>query len=60
VVHHDLVTVPQYFDWVVLLNMRVVASGPTGEVYTQENLRKTYGGKVSVLTEASGLLGDHV
>lgn len=52
VVHHDLSTVPQYFDWVVMMNMRIVASGPTKEVFTQENLQKTYGGKLSVLTEA--------
>lgn len=53
VVHHDLATVPQYFDWTVLLNMRVVASGPTREVFTKENLRKTYGGKLSLLSEAA-------
>ena len=52
VVHHDLATVPQYFDWTVLLNMRVVAAGPTGEVFTQENLRRTYGGKLTLLTQA--------
>lgn len=53
VVHHDLATVPQYFDWTVLLNMRVVASGPTAEVFTKENLQKTYGGKLSLLSEAA-------
>lgn len=53
VVHHDLATVPQYFDWTVLLNMRVVAAGPTGEVFTQENLRRTYGGKLTLLTQAA-------
>ncbi|MGB1127767.1 MAG: metal ABC transporter ATP-binding protein [Opitutales bacterium] len=53
VVHHDLATVPQYFDWTVLLNMRVVASGPTAEVFNQENLRNTYGGKLSLLSEAA-------
>jgi len=53
VVHHDLATVAQYFDWVVLLNMRVVASGPTAEVFTKENLKKTYGGKLSLLDEAA-------
>lgn len=53
VVHHDLATVPQYFDWSVLLNMRVVASGPTKEVFNEENLRKTYGGKLSLLSEAA-------
>ena len=53
VVHHDLRTVPQYFDHVVLLNMRLVASGPTAEVFTPENLRKTYGGRLAIL-EAAG------
>lgn len=56
VVHHDLATVTQYFDWTVLLNMRVVAAGPTAEVFTQENLRKTYGGKLSLLSEAAEAL----
>ena len=53
VVHHDLATVPQYFDWTVLLNMRVVAAGPTEEVFTQENLRRSYGGKLTLLTQAA-------
>ncbi|HKK17693.1 MAG TPA: metal ABC transporter ATP-binding protein [Opitutales bacterium] len=53
VVHHDLATVAQYFDWTVLLNMRVVAYGPTKEVFHNENLRKTYGGKLSLLSEAA-------
>ena len=56
VVHHDLATVSQYFDWTVLLNMRVVAAGPTNEVFTQENLHKTYGGKLSLLSEAADKL----
>lgn len=53
VVHHDLQTVPVYFDDVILLNMRVVAHGPIAEVYTQENLRKTYGGKLTLLSDAA-------
>lgn len=53
VVHHDLATVAEYFDWVVLLNMRVVDAGPTKEVFHQENLRKTYGGKLTVLSAAA-------
>jgi len=53
VVHHDLATVSHYFDWIVLLNMRVVAAGPTESVFTQENLKKTYGGKLSLLSEAA-------
>ncbi len=56
VVHHDLATVRQYFDWTVLLNMRVVAAGPTAEVFHEENLRKTYGGKLSLLSEAADAL----
>ena len=53
VVHHDLATVLQYFDWTVLLNMRVVAAGPNDEVFTQENLRRTYGGKLTLFTQAA-------
>lgn len=49
VVHHDLQTVEEYFDWVTLLNVEVIANGPTQDTYTPENLRKTYGGRVSYL-----------
>lgn len=42
VVHHDLQTVPDYFDWVTLINLRVVASGPVEEIFHEDNLRKTY------------------
>ncbi len=51
VVHHDLQTVSDYFDHVLLLNMRLVAAGPTEEVFTPENLRKTYGGKLALLDQ---------
>jgi manganese/zinc/iron transport system ATP- binding protein len=47
VVHHDLQTVTDYFDWVTLLNVEVTASGPVSEVYTEDNLRRTYGGRVT-------------
>ena len=53
VVHHDLQTVRQYFDWVILLNMRIVAAGPVGEAFHNENLRKTYGGKLTLLDDAA-------
>lgn len=53
VVHHDLQTVTDYFDYVLLLNMRVVAFGPTSEVFTSENLQKTYGGRLTLLDEAT-------
>lgn len=52
-VHHDLQTVPDYYDWVLLLNMRLVASGPIKKVFTAENLHRTYGGKLSVLSQAT-------
>ncbi|MGE3316629.1 MAG: metal ABC transporter ATP-binding protein [Planctomycetaceae bacterium] len=51
VVHHDLQTVGEYFDEVVLLNMRIVASGPTDLVFTADNLRATYGGKLALLDQ---------
>ncbi|GAB4549242.1 MAG: ABC transporter ATP-binding protein [Phycisphaerales bacterium] len=52
-VHHDLQTVPEYFDEVILLNMRVVASGAVRDVFTRENLVKTYGGRLTLLSEAA-------
>ncbi|MEM7144115.1 MAG: metal ABC transporter ATP-binding protein [Verrucomicrobiota bacterium] len=56
VIHHDLATVSQYFDHLVLLNMRIVAAGPTKEVFTRENLEKTYGGRLSLLADAADAL----
>lgn len=53
VVHHDLQTVADYFDHIMLLNMRIVAQGPTAEVFTTENLQKTYGGRLTLLDEAA-------
>ncbi|MEL7623144.1 MAG: metal ABC transporter ATP-binding protein [Clostridiales bacterium] len=42
VVHHDLQTVADYFDWVTLINLQVVASGPVSEIFHEENLKKAY------------------
>ncbi len=56
VVHHDLQTVQEYFDHVLLLNMRVVAFGPTEQVFTNANLTKTYGGKLTLLDEVGEAL----
>ena len=53
VVHHDLQTVPEYFDWVMLLNVRRIDSGPVNDVFTEENLRLTYGGRVGFLHQAA-------
>ena len=57
VVHHDLQTVPEYFDWVTMLNVRRIASGPVSDVFTEQNLRQTYGGKVAFLSEKNGKNG---
>lgn len=45
-VHHDLESAPEYFDWVVLLNVRLIASGPSVVALTQQNLMRTYGGRM--------------
>jgi manganese/zinc/iron transport system ATP- binding protein len=55
-VHHDLQTVPEYFDWVVLLNLRLIAAGPIAETFTGENLQKTYGGRLTLLSQAARAL----
>lgn len=57
VVHHDLQTISEYFDFLIMLNMRVVAAGPTAEAFTEENLRKTYGGRLTMLDAVGHELG---
>jgi manganese/zinc/iron transport system ATP- binding protein len=49
VVHHDLQSAQAYFDWILLLNTRLVASGPTNDILTSTLLQETYGGKLSLL-----------
>ena len=56
IVHHDLQTVQDYFDWIVLMNTRLVASGPIKEVFTKELLNETYGGKLTLLSKVGDLL----
>ncbi len=51
VVHHDLQSARDYFDMLILLNMRVVAFGKTEDVFTTELLQKTYGGRLTILAE---------
>ena len=53
VVHHDLPTARNYFDQLLLLNMRVVAYGDTEDVFTYELLQKTYGGRLTILSEVA-------
>lgn len=56
VVHHDLQSVTQYFDWVILLNTRLVACGPTETTFTAKNLQETYGGKLTLLSDVGDLI----
>jgi manganese/zinc/iron transport system ATP- binding protein len=49
VVHHDLETVREYFDWLILLNVRIIASGPVDSTFTVENLQRAYGGRIAFL-----------
>ena len=56
VIHHDLQSVTRYFDWLILLNMRLVACGPTEEVFSSTLLEETYGGKLTLLSEVGEIL----
>lgn len=56
VVHHDIHSAMNYFDWVIMLNLHLVGSGPTDLVMTEELLRKTYGGKLNLLTKVTELI----
>ncbi len=53
VVHHDLETAPDYFDWLVLLNVRLIAAGPFQEIFTAANLERAYGGTLTLLQPRS-------
>lgn len=59
VVHHDLPTARNYFDMLLLLNLRRVAFGPTDEVFTYELLQKTYGGRLTILSEVAEAVRQH-
>ncbi len=48
VVHHDLQTVPEYFDWVTFLNVKRIAIGAVKDIFNDDNLSKTYGVKVKL------------
>jgi manganese/zinc/iron transport system ATP- binding protein len=56
IVHHDLQTVSDSFDYLVLLNTRLIAHGPTKEILTEENLQATYGGQLNLLSKMQNLI----
>lgn len=56
IVHHDLQTASQFFDWIVLLNTRLVAAGPVVEVLTSTNLQEAYGGQLTILSKVADIV----
>ncbi|QNL20626.1 ABC transporter ATP-binding protein [Hyphobacterium sp. CCMP332] len=56
VVHHDLQSVAEYFDWLILLNLRLVASGPISKTFNVKNLTDTYGGKLTILSSLTDIM----
>lgn len=56
VVHHDLQTAKAYFDWIVLLNTRLIAAGPKEEIFNEKLLQEAYGGKLNVLSKVGDLI----
>ena len=42
VVHHDLQTVEEYFDYITFINVAVISSGKVKEIFNRENIEKTY------------------
>lgn len=55
-VHHDLTTVPQYFEHVLLINTRVIAAGPVAETFTKENIQRTFAGRITLLDQVAEAL----
>lgn len=56
VVHHDIHSAMNFFDWLIMLNLHLVASGPKELVMNEELLRKTYGGKLNLLTRVTDMI----
>jgi len=46
-IHHDLTTVEDYFDDVLLINVRKIAEGPVATTFTADALQATYGGRLA-------------
>lgn len=57
-VHHDLNTAEKYFNWIIFLNTCLIASGPTSEVFSKENISRTYGRSPTLLDEAARMAQD--
>ncbi len=59
IIHHDLQTVSDYFDYLVLLNTRLIAKGTPQEVLTKENLGNAYGGQLTLLAKVANLIKEN-
>lgn len=55
IVHHDLPSVVEYFDWTLLLNTQLLACGPIKESFTKENLTRVFGKSQLLFDEAANL-----
>lgn len=55
IIHHDLAKVKEYFDRLIMINQRVIAVGETEEVFTDDNIKKTYGGRLTILQKTEGV-----
>lgn len=56
IVHHDIQTVSEYFDFIVMMNTRLIANGPTSSTLNEENLKATYGGQLNILTKIQTII----
>ncbi len=56
IVHHDLQAVTNHFDYLIMLNTRLVAQGPIREVLTAENLQATYGGQLNLFSQLQQMI----
>lgn len=56
VVHHDLQSAARFFDWILLLNTRLIAVGPKEKVFSEKLLSETYGGTLTILSDLGNLM----
>jgi manganese/zinc/iron transport system ATP- binding protein len=56
IVHHDLGKVTDYFDRLIMINQTLIAYGDTKEVFTKENVQRTYGGRLTILQKTEELI----
>lgn len=53
IVHHNLSMIKEYFDYVMMLNLRLIAAGDVKSTFTDENLSKTYKGRLTLLEDVA-------